>query len=163
MARAEAVTTFALAFALAACHRAEEPLPRVPHEDAPETPPVLFERPPVDEIAWLDSPAEARARAADEKKPLLVFVRAGWSSPSVTMDQTIWKDARVLRESVRFVALRIDLTHDIAKIPDAIAHDFGVESLPTTLVIASDGTVVGRYAAGVARAADVAEAMRRAR
>ena len=115
--------------------------------------------PPIAEVAWIESPAEARARAADEHKPLIVFVRAAWAQPSVTMDQTIWRDARVLRASMRFIALRIDLTPYVDHTPTEIVRDYGVESVPTTLIIASDGTVVGRYAAGVARAADVAAAM----
>ena len=34
------------------------------------------------EIAWLESVPEARARSAEDHKPLLLFVRAAWSQPT---------------------------------------------------------------------------------
>ncbi len=110
-------------------------------------------------MAWLESIPEARARAAEDHKPLLVFVRAAWSPQSVMMDSTIWKDARVLAEAPRFVALRVDLTSAYGQpMPDTL-KDFVIEGVPTTVVVSSDGRVTGRFAAGAARAADVAKAM----
>jgi thiol:disulfide interchange protein len=115
------------------------------------------------EIAWLESVPEARARSAEDHKPLLLFVRAAWSQQSVLMDSTIWHDSRVLVEAPRFVALRVDLTQAYGQpMPDSL-KDFAVEGVPTTIVIATDGHVTGRFAAGAARAADVASAMREAK
>lgn len=119
---------------------------------------------PIDEIAWVASSSEAQARASEEHKPLLVFVRAAWSTPSVIMDSTIWQDSRILREAPRFIALRIDVTNLAKKqVPDDLVKEYGIETIPTTLVVNTDGSVVARFGLGLARAADVSEAMHKAR
>jgi thiol:disulfide interchange protein len=79
------------------------------------------------------------------------------------MDATVWKDARVLAEAPRFVAIRVDLTSNYGQpIPSSLA-DFTVETVPTTIVVAADGHVTGRFLAGKARPADVAKAMQDAK
>jgi thiol:disulfide interchange protein len=114
-------------------------------------------------IDWSESLAEARVRASEEHKPMLLFVRAAWSRPSVVMDETIWKDGRILAEAPRFVAVKVDLTGNYGKpIPDSL-HDYTVEAVPTTIVLGSDGHVTGRFVVGAARAADVAKAMQQAK
>jgi thiol:disulfide interchange protein len=115
------------------------------------------------DIAWLESVTEGRARAAEDHKPLLVFIRAAWSQPSVLMESTIWRDARVLAEAPRFVAVRVDLTNAYGQPMPESLKDFNVEGVPTTIVLASDGHVTGHFAAGTARAPDVAAAMREAK
>ena len=138
--------------------------PRMPAIPEPYAPIALDPPPPIDAITWIGSAGEARARAADEGKPLLVFVRASWSEASVVMDQTIWRDARVLREAPRFVALRIDVTDlTMKRVPEDLARDYGIETIPTSVVVNTDGTIAARFGAGVARAADVADAMHRAK
>ena len=125
---------------------------------------VPFDPPPsYPDIVWMGSLDEARVRAADEHKPMIVFVRAAWSKPSVTMETTIWRDARVLAEASRFVALRVDLTSFYgAPIPDTL-KDYDVKGVPTTLIVSSDGRILGRFALGKARPAQVAAAMRDAK
>jgi thiol:disulfide interchange protein len=140
------------------------------HHDAGSTPthisqaPVVFDPPPdYPPIVWTGSLEEARARAADEHKPMIVFIRAAWSKPSVTMETTIWQDARILAEASRFVALRIDLTSSYGSgIPDSL-KDFDVRTVPMTLIVSSDGQIVGRFREGAARPAEVAAAMKGAK
>jgi thiol:disulfide interchange protein len=153
----------ALSVTLFACGHAAPP-PSSPEPASGAGPAVTIDSPQAyPEIAWIGSPAEARARAADEHKPIVVFVRSSWSKPSVVMDQTIWRDSRVLREASRFVAMRIDFTADYQHLPEAVVKEYGIESVPTTIVLNSDGTMVARWGAGLARPAEVAEAMHRAR
>jgi thiol:disulfide interchange protein len=114
-------------------------------------------------IDWSLSLAEARMRASEEHKPMLLFVRAAWSRPSVVMDETIWKDTRILAEAPRFVAVKVDLTSNYGEPIPASLHDYTVETVPTTIVLGSDGHVTGRFVVGAARAADVARAMQQAK
>jgi len=147
----------ALSIALLGCH----------HGHVIDTPtrvsqaPVPFDPPPnYPEIVWTGSLAEARTRAADEHKPMIVFLRAAWSKPSVTMETTIWRDARVLAEAGRFVALRVDLTpYYGTPLPDELSP-YDVKTVPTTLIVATDGRILGRFESGGARPARVAAAMR---
>jgi hypothetical protein len=149
-----------LGLALAGCHHrvsANEPVPSgggvVAYDPPPRYP----------DIEWTSSVEEGRARSADEHKPMLLFVRAAWSKPSVDMDMTVWQDARVLAEARRFVAVRVDLTaaYDGQQVPDAL-KPFDVTGVPTTIVVTSRGQIVGRFGTGKARAIDVAKAMHEA-
>jgi thiol:disulfide interchange protein len=126
--------------------------------------PVAFDAPPVyPDIIWTSSLEEARTRAADEHKPMIVFFRAAWSKPSVMMESTIWRDSRVLAEAGRFVALRIDLTpYYGVPLPEAYAP-YDVMSVPTTIIVSSDGRILGRFEEGGARPTRVASAMRDAK
>jgi thiol:disulfide interchange protein len=146
--------------ALAGCashYSRDQPVPAAPW-------PVKFDAPAVyPDIVWETSLVEARARAVDEHKPLLLFVRAAWSRPSVLVEATVFKDGRVLAEAQRFVAVRIDRTKDYGDpMPDALKELF-VEKVPTTVVITSDGRVTGRFVEGKGSAAEVAEAMHEAK
>ena len=115
------------------------------------------------DIAWTSSLEEGRVRAADEHKPLIVFIRAAWSRSSVLMESTIWKDGRVLSEAPRFIAVRVDLTSAYgAPIPDFL-KDYDVKNVPTTLIISSEGKILGRFTEGKAKTVTVAAAMRDAK
>jgi thiol:disulfide interchange protein len=125
---------------------------------------VAFEPPAsYPEISWLGSLEEARVHAADEHKPMILFVRAAWSRASVVMDTTIWRDGRVLAEAPRFVALRVDLTNSLEGVIPASLHDFDVKEVPTTIIVSSEGKILGRFGKGQARPASVAAAMRDAK
>jgi thiol:disulfide interchange protein len=149
------MTRFALALCLVAC--GSRNINDIPVPSQPSMP--FRPLPTYPDIAWVDSIPEARARAAEDHKPLLVFVRAAWSQPSVMMESTIWRDARVLSEAPRFVALRVDLTNAYGDPMPESLKDFLIEGVPATVVVATDGHVTGHFAAGAARAADVAKAM----
>ncbi len=156
-ARFTLVASFASA--LAACGGSPKPEPI-----APRSPPAVFEPPkayaPID---WIESFEEARARARDEHKPMILFVRAAWAKASIDMEQTIWGDARVLAEAGRFIPLRVDLTDSYGKRIPKTLEPYTIESIPTTLLFDSGGNVVARFEAGVARAKDVAMAMHEAK
>jgi Thioredoxin-like len=156
------VLTAFLALLLPGCYRRSARTDELTHisED-----PVAFDPPArYPDIAWMGSLDEARVLAADQHKPMILFVRAAWSQPSVTMETTIWRDSRVLAEAPRFIALRVDLTSTYgAPIPDSLKQYYDVKEVPTTLIISSEGKILGRFAPGNARPANVAAAMRDAK
>jgi thiol:disulfide interchange protein len=149
-----------LFLALAACGRHNSP-----NEPTHVSENLVAFDPPASypEIPWLGSLEEARVQAADEHKPMILFVRAAWSRASVVMDTTIWHDARVLAEARRFVALRVDLTSSYSGAIPASLSDFDVKEVPTTIIVSSEGKILGRFAKGQARPADVAAAMKDAK
>jgi thiol:disulfide interchange protein len=159
MVRAVFFSLAALAVSSAACGHEPVPPAEPPHGGTPFSYEAAPSYPP---IAWIPSVGEARARAAEERKPMIVFTRAAWSKASVVMDLTIWHDSRVLAEAPRFIAMRVDLTDLYGKPIPASLADYAIESIPTTLIVSSEGKVIARFGAGVARAADVASAMAQA-
>jgi hypothetical protein len=152
-----ALLALALATVLPACHRTTPS--NTPTHDSRDTVP-FSPLPNYPEIAWIGSLEEARARAADEHKPMIVFVRAAWSKPSVTMETTVWNDARILSEAPRFIALRVDLTSSYGAPAPSAFNDFDIKGVPTTLIISSDGRILGRFELGTGHAGVIAAAMR---
>jgi thiol:disulfide interchange protein len=152
-----ALLAVALAAALPACHRATPP--NTPTHDSRDTVP-FSPLPNYPEITWTSSLEEARARAADEHKPMIVFVRAAWSKPSVTMESTVWQDARILAEAPRFIALRVDLTAAYGAPAPPAYNDFDIKGVPTTLIISTDGRILGRFELGKGHAGTISAAMR---
>ena len=153
------VAALAALATLAACHHAPRELP-IPASTAT----VRFDPPPsYPDIVWVSSLDEARVRAAEEHKPMVVFIRAAWSKGSVDMETTVWKDDRVLAEARRFVCLRIDLTPQYdGVVPDSL-KEFDIRSVPSTFVVSSTGQILGRFGEGKARSKDIAAAMRDAK
>jgi thiol:disulfide interchange protein len=112
------------------------------------------------DIVWTSSLEEARAQAAEEHKPMILFVRAAWSKASVVMDSTVWHDPRVLAEAQRFVALRVDLTSEYDQQVPAAYKDFDIRGVPTTILVSSKGQILGRFGMGQGNAKDIAASMR---
>ncbi len=61
-------------------------------------------------IAWTEGYETAKAQALREGKPLLVDFGASWCVACGELDQLTFSDARVVAESRRFVAVRVDLS-----------------------------------------------------
>jgi thiol:disulfide interchange protein len=150
------VAFLALAAAPACQHRPTLDDPVVPSRNA-----VGFEpAPDYPDIVWTSSLEEARAQAAEEHKPMILFVRAAWSKASVVMDSTVWHDPRVLAEAQRFVALRVDLTSEYDQQVPAAYKDFDIRGVPTTILVSSKGQILGRFGMGQGNAKDIAASMR---
>ncbi|MEY4577464.1 MAG: hypothetical protein RL701_2167 [Pseudomonadota bacterium] len=62
------------------------------------------------QIAWGDDYNAAVTRARTEQKPLLVDFGASWCGACKELEQKTFSDPRVVRESGRFVPVRIDLS-----------------------------------------------------
>jgi uncharacterized protein len=89
-------------------------------------------------INWLPWSAEAFARAADEKKSVLLSITAAWCHACHEMDRTTYADpevASLVRD--RFVAVRVDTDRR----PD-INERYNLGGWPTTAFLTADGDVI---------------------
>ncbi len=67
----------------------------------PESPPAT--------IAWMDWSAEAFARAASERKPILLYVAARWTRTTLWMNQKVLTDPEVIRlANEKWIPIRVD-------------------------------------------------------
>jgi thiol:disulfide interchange protein len=66
-------------------------------------------------IDWSIDPEGARDEAARQKKPLLVFVRAEWSTAALQMEREVLRDPKIARAARPFVAVRLDATAEAPK------------------------------------------------
>ncbi|MBN1656195.1 MAG: thioredoxin family protein [Deltaproteobacteria bacterium] len=66
--------------------------------------------PPGEKIEWLKDYGQAKERALEKKRPLLVEFGASWCAACGQLDRLTFSDPRVVREARRFIAVRIDLS-----------------------------------------------------
>jgi thiol:disulfide interchange protein DsbD len=85
-----------------------------------------------------DSAALQLAEAG--RKPVLIDFRADWCIPCREMDRSTFVDPAVVKAASRFVRLRADLTQQDGK-NQAIISKFGIQGVPTTLMINSAGHI----------------------
>ncbi|MDI1484412.1 thioredoxin family protein [Polyangium sp. y55x31] len=111
-------------------------------------------------LVWETDEPRARARAAREGLPLLVFLSADWSAASIAMTREVWSDPRVLVQRTPIVALRLDLSADTPDTELRFAR-YGLRTLPATIVFDAEGHEVARLS-GLCTVDEVLAAIRRA-
>ena len=89
------------------------------------------------EIPWLTDYDKALQRAKKEEKFVVIDFFATWCGPCKMMERTTFADERVRRRMTEFVPLKIDVDQQ-----RKIAAKYGIQSLPTTAVVGSDGKLI---------------------
>ena len=88
---------------------------------------------------WLPWTADAFARAARERKPILLSITAAWCRACHEMDRTTYADPEVERLAAdRFVAIRVD-----ADCRPDINERYNLGGWPTTAFLTPEGSVIG--------------------
>jgi uncharacterized protein YyaL (SSP411 family) len=88
---------------------------------------------------WLPWTAETFARAAQERKPILLSISAAWCSACHEMDRTTYTDPDVAALTAeRYVAVRVDADQR----PD-INDRYNLGGWPTTAFLTPDGELIG--------------------
>ncbi|MBD3335200.1 MAG: protein-disulfide reductase DsbD [Candidatus Eisenbacteria bacterium] len=90
-----------------------------------------------------DEAALSEARAAG--KPVLLDFYADWCAACKELDEETWTDPAVARELQRFVLAKLDFTRSDAAL-EAKRAEYGVQGLPTVILLDSDQQEVHRFA-----------------
>jgi thiol:disulfide interchange protein len=96
--------------------------------------------PPAPSFAWGSSLEAGLARAQREGRLVFVDFQATWCPPCIAMQHDVWPDpsvGRLLTE--RYVPITIDVDRD----PEQASARYNVRAIPTILVLAPDGRVLG--------------------
>jgi thiol:disulfide interchange protein len=92
-------------------------------------------------IGWQDDISIAMAQARATHRPVLAYFTADWCPPCQAMNDQTWPDKdlqRTLRRDT--VPLRIDVDRQ-----GTVARDHGVSSIPTMLLMSSDGQILSQH------------------
>jgi thiol:disulfide interchange protein DsbD len=97
-------------------------------------------------LTWEHAPAqEAKARAVQERRPLIIDFTAAWCGACKELDKVTFSEETVQREAGRFLAIKVDATHDDDPAVESTLEEFGVVGLPTVVVFDSSGDEAVRF------------------
>ncbi|MGJ8637922.1 MAG: thioredoxin family protein [Opitutaceae bacterium] len=100
---------------------------------------------------WMTDFEAAKAKAAEEKKPLLLdFTGSDWCGWCIKLDKEVFsQDAFKAYAKESLVLVELDFPRDSSTLPEgvaeqneALAKKYGVRGFPTILVLSPDGKLV---------------------
>jgi thiol:disulfide interchange protein DsbD len=100
---------------------------------------------PRGKLSWEHSEEVARTRAETEKRPMLVDFTATWCGACNELSRITFADPKVMSEASRFVAVKVDATHDDDPSIDVLKDRYRVVGLPTVILLGSDGRERTRF------------------
>jgi thiol:disulfide interchange protein len=90
-------------------------------------------------ISWLTDFPPALAKAKETGRPIMIDFYADWCGPCKMLDAQTYSDNRVAAASTNLVMVRIDVDRN-----QPLASRYRVESIPTIVVLNSEGTEMKR-------------------
>lgn len=99
--------------------------------------------PPAPQIGWETEAADLSARAARERRPVIVDFGATWCTACEELAHRTFTDEAVRREARRFVAVKVDATEE-TEATQALHRRYNVRGLPTVIAFDSRGREVWR-------------------
>jgi thioredoxin:protein disulfide reductase len=93
------------------------------------------------ELAWLKGEAPALAQAQDRRTPALLDFYADWCLPCKELELKTFSHPEVARELKRFTLAKVDCTTDDDPAVIAAKRRYGADTLPTLVLMGSDGKV----------------------
>lgn len=107
-------------------------------------------------ISWSTDPVSAEKEAKRSRRPLLVFVGASWSTPSLMMERRVFTSPEVRRAARPYLTARVDATDDPAAASDYWLPRLGVSGVPSVVLV--DGRTDRRHVIpGLVEPAELAE------
>lgn len=105
----------------------------------------LFVSQPPKPLSWEHSEELARAKAAQEKKPLLVDFTATWCGACQELSKETFADPRVQEKMSNYVVVKVDATNDEDPQIDRVKDKYKVVGLPTVVIFDSNGQERKRF------------------
>jgi thiol:disulfide interchange protein len=97
-----------------------------------------------DIIPWRQDFAAAAMEAQQKGEPRLLYFTSDFCDPCEQMKRTTWADSRVAAALAGYVPVKIDFLKETE-----LDQKFGVEAIPTMIVVGSNGQVVKATTGGI--------------
>ncbi len=91
-------------------------------------------------IAWQKTMSSALKEAKRTGKPIMVDFHATWCGPCKMLDAQTFSNAAVIKESRRWVAVKVDGDKE-----PALVKKYQVRGFPTVAFLKPDGTIAGGF------------------
>jgi len=95
-----------------------------------------------EEINWILSEEKGLKKAKEEGKVAIIDFWASWCSACMELEEKTYTDPGVIRESKKFVNIKIDCTNSNDPKIKKLWKKYNVVGLPTILFVDNDGTVM---------------------
>ncbi|MGR3310130.1 MAG: protein-disulfide reductase DsbD family protein [Candidatus Brocadiales bacterium] len=95
-----------------------------------------------EEIAWATSEKNGLALAKASVKPVIMDFWAEWCSVCKKLDKKTYSDPEVIKESKRFINIKVDCTNTDDPAVRLLWKKYGVIGLPTMIFVSPDGTIL---------------------
>jgi thioredoxin:protein disulfide reductase len=103
---------------------------------------------------------QKRAEAKAAGKPIMIDFWAQWCVYCKKLDKAVWNQPEVVKESLRFVTIKVDATKADDDEMTAIKNEFKVPGLPRVIFIDSRGEILHGRSSAFKPAAEMLEVMK---
>jgi thioredoxin-related protein len=93
---------------------------------------------------WYTGIEAARQEAAETAKPILINFGAGWCPACIEMNRNVFTQPEVQKALADFVTVHVDVDRQART-----AEAFGVQFLPTMVVVTDKGKALARFEGGL--------------
>ena len=92
----------------------------------------------IEGIKWIPYDQSIIAKAAEERKPMIIDFYAEWCGPCVAMEKEVFTDPEVIKLSRNVITIRLDLI-TVKPFHDEVMRKYQIRGIPTAVFINGQG------------------------